>query len=564
MRPLLPVVLALVLLVPASPWPAPAAEDKLVVYTAYEENELKTFWEQFKKDLPDLAGKASYIRGSTGPTMARVEAEKANPQADVIWGVFNDYLTGAATKGLLEPYAAQESQAIPARFKHPENMWQGVTLLTVAFAVNQKKMTELRLTPPQSWADLLDPKYKGHIVMSNPSTSGTAYLLLASHAARLGEDKMWQYYEALDRNLSQVTKSGGAPGRMAASGETPIGIALAYEVEVARTQGAPIDVIYPTDGVAWTFEGNALVRGAKHPENARRFLDWAVSTSAMTAYASWRGAGITRPDVPESIAFGLRVARWPSVQIYERVAEMVALTRLGGLEGRYPNQLSGGQQQRVALARALARRPEILLLDEPLSALDAKIRLRLRGEIRKIQQNLGITTLYVTHDQEEALSIADRIAVMRSGRIEQVGRPEEIYARPRTDFVADFIGISNLLACRVVSAREGAVDWEGERLRIALDLDGYGEGILLALRPEKLAVVAEGAPDDGRNRLCGVLEVVTFLGPVVRLEVTAHGRPLWVDVPHAAGVALERKKPVTLAWAPADGVVISATGSAAD
>ena len=300
MRRALALGLALALLGWLAPAPALAAEEKLVIYTAYEENELKTFWEQFKKDLPDLAAKAQYIRGSTGPTMARVEAEKANPQADVIWGVFNDYLTGAALKGLLEPYVAKDSQAIPARFKHPENMWQGVTLLAVGFAVNRKKMEELRLTPPRAWADLLDARYKGHIVMSNPSTSGTAYLLLASHAARLGEDKMWQYYEALDRNLSQVTKSGGAPGRMAASGETSIGVALAYEVEVAKTQGAPIDVIYPTDGVAWTFEGNALVRGAKHPENARRFLDWAVSTSAMTAYASWRGAGITRPDVPVS------------------------------------------------------------------------------------------------------------------------------------------------------------------------------------------------------------------------------------------------------------------------
>src|SRR5213079_3773292 len=144
MRPWLPLVLALALLVSATSWPAGAAEDKLVIYTAYEENELKTFWEQFKKDLPDLAGKASYIRGSTGPTMARVEAEKANPQADVIWGVFNDYLTGAALKGLLEPYVAKDSQAIPARFKHPENMWQGVTLLAVGFAVNRKKMEELR------------------------------------------------------------------------------------------------------------------------------------------------------------------------------------------------------------------------------------------------------------------------------------------------------------------------------------------------------------------------------------------------------------------------------------
>src|SRR5919198_3675494 len=136
---MLHLVLALVLLVPASPRPAGAAEDKLVIYTAYEENELKTFWEQFTKDLPDLAGKAAYIRGSTNPIMARVEAEKANPQADVIWGVFNDYLNGAAKKGLLEPYVAQESDTIPARFKHPENLWQGATLLTVAFTVNQKR-----------------------------------------------------------------------------------------------------------------------------------------------------------------------------------------------------------------------------------------------------------------------------------------------------------------------------------------------------------------------------------------------------------------------------------------
>jgi iron(III) transport system substrate-binding protein len=290
------ILLALGLLLPLAVAPAPAAEDKLVIYTAYEENELKTFWEQFRKDLPDLAAKASYIRGSTGPTIARVEAERANPQGDVLWGVFNDYLTGAAKKGLVEPYAAKESEAIPARFKHPENMWQGVTLLTVAFAVNVKRMAELKLPAPKTWADLLDPKYKGHVVMSNPSTSGTAYLLLASHVTRLGEDKAFAFYKSLDANLSQVTKSGGAPGRMAASGETPIGVALAYEVEVAKKQGAPIDVIFPSDGIAWTFEGNALIRGAKNPQNAKRFLDWAVSKSAMASYAQWRGTGITRTD----------------------------------------------------------------------------------------------------------------------------------------------------------------------------------------------------------------------------------------------------------------------------
>lgn len=311
MRRVLVLVLALVLL-PVAPPMAPASEDRLVIYSAYEEDEMKAFWDQFRKDLPDLAAKAMYIRGSTGPIIARLEAERGNPQADVVWGIFNDYLTGAHRKGLLEPYAARESDRIPARFKHPDNAWQGITLLTVAFAVNQKRMAELKLPAPRTWADLVDPKYRGQIVMSNPSTSGTAYLLLASQVARLGEERAFEYYTALDRNLAQVTKSGGAPGRMAASGETAIGLALAYEVERARRQGALIDVIFPSDGVAWTFEGNALVKGAKNPQNARRFLDWAVSRSAMEAYASWRGTGITRPDVTVS---GPRLSDMPLITV---------------------------------------------------------------------------------------------------------------------------------------------------------------------------------------------------------------------------------------------------------
>ena len=265
--------------------------------------------------------------------------------------------------------------------------------------------------------------------------------------------------------------------------------------------------------------------------------------------------------VAENIAFGLRVAHWPQARLRARVAEMVQLTRLDGLEDRYANQLSGGQQQRVALARALARQPEALLLDEPLSALDAKIRLRLRGEIRKIQQDLGITTVYVTHDQEEALSIADRIAVMRDGRLEQVGRPEEVYAAPRTDFVADFIGISNFFSCRVLAA-DGLVEWEGERFRVPLGGRADGEPVTLVVRPEKLTLPTGGALVDG-NRLEGVVEVVTFLGPIVRAEVAVHGRPVWVDLPHALAGAVERRKRVTLAFAPGDCVVLDATKPAA-
>ncbi len=262
--------------------------------------------------------------------------------------------------------------------------------------------------------------------------------------------------------------------------------------------------------------------------------------------------------VVENIAFGLQIARWPQARMRARVAEMVELTKLTGLEDRYANQLSGGQQQRVALARALARQPEVLLLDEPLSALDAKIRLRLRGELRKIQQDLGITAIHVTHDQEEALSIADRIAVMRDGRIEQIGPPGEIYAVPRTDFVADFIGVSNLFAGRVLSADEGVVEWEGERLRARLAGRADGQAVTLAVRPEKLLLIAGPGRAAAANRLDGVVEVITFLGPVVRVEVTVHGRPLWVDVSHAQARTLERKKAVMLAFAPDDCVVLAA------
>jgi putative spermidine/putrescine transport system ATP-binding protein len=232
--------------------------------------------------------------------------------------------------------------------------------------------------------------------------------------------------------------------------------------------------------------------------------------------------------VAGNIGFGLRVARKPPEEIKARVDEMLAMIKLPDLAERYPYQLSGGQQQRVSLARALAPSPQILLLDEPLSALDARIRLTLREEIRALQRKLGITTLFVTHDQEEALSMSDRIVVMNDGAIEQVGTPNEIYNAPRTRFVASFIGTLNLLDGRIVDPSAGAVDIDGQRATTRRDLNGAKPGDILpmALRPEALRI---GDGDGDRNTLAGVVEDVAFLGAVVRTRVRLAQTAVIVD-----------------------------------
>ncbi len=201
--------------------------------------------------------------------------------------------------------------------------------------------------------------------------------------------------------------------------------------------------------------------------------------------------------VEGNVGFGLKVSKRPADEIKKTVAEMLEVVHLPQLAERYPYQLSGGQQQRVALARALAIHPQVLLLDEPLSALDAKIRVELRAEIRRIQRELGITTIYVTHDQEEALSISDRIVVMNVGRMEQVGSPVEIYNYPATPFVASFIGQLNLLPVVVEDQAAGALALGkagGPIIRTALPVRSpKGTATKLAIRPEEVKIEDAGA-----------------------------------------------------------------------
>jgi len=220
--------------------------------------------------------------------------------------------------------------------------------------------------------------------------------------------------------------------------------------------------------------------------------------------------------VADNIGFGLKVAKKSPEAIRGRVEEMLGLIRMPDLGSRYPYQLSGGQQQRVALARALAIQPQVLLLDEPLSALDAKIRVELRFEIRRIQRQLGITTIYVTHDQEEALSLSDRVVVMNGGRMEQVGTPFEIYNFPKTSFVASFVGTLNQLRCKVVDAEAGRVSYDGQQFSTSGPIQGADDGsVIVMLRPEELRIGALG----GENQLRGTVEAVAFLGAIVRMQV---------------------------------------------
>lgn len=232
--------------------------------------------------------------------------------------------------------------------------------------------------------------------------------------------------------------------------------------------------------------------------------------------------------VAGNIGFGLKVAKKPPEEIKPRVAELLELINMAEYGDRYPYQLSGGQQQRVALARALALRPEVLLLDEPLSALDAKIRVSLRSEIRSIQQKLGITAIYVTHDQEEALSISDRVVVMNVGQMEQVGTPFEIYNFPKTAFVASFVGTLNAVEAEVIDPKGNTLQYNGIQLQTAGGLDERksGDKVTIAIRPERFSFASE---QKKANVLDAVIENITFLGSIVRIQVVVGSTKFHMD-----------------------------------
>jgi putative spermidine/putrescine transport system ATP-binding protein len=246
----------------------------------------------------------------------------------------------------------------------------------------------------------------------------------------------------------------------------------------------------------------------------------------------------------ENVAFGLQMRKVGAEERKKRALETLELVGLGRFANRYANQMSGGQQQRVALARALAINPQVLLLDEPLSALDAKVRSRLRDEIRRIQLEVGITTLFVTHDQEEALAIADRVGVMQAGKLEQLGSPTAVYTRPATPFVADFVGLTNRLNGTV---RGGTVDVRGAVIPLVDPSVPDGPAVAL-IRPEAVTLASDGDMQDGP--LVGTVIAVAFLGATSRVTVDLGDTTVLAQLPTSAAAHTTAGTRVRLALRP--------------
>lgn len=294
------------------------------------------------------------------------------------------------------------------------------------------------------------------------------------------------HVEAARVRLERITKRFGP-------------VAAVDDVTLDITAGTLVTLLGPSGcGKTTTLR---MIAGLEQPTSGRVFIGDedvtplpAANRSTTMVFQSY--ALFPHLTVFENTAYGLRVLRRPAEEIRRRVGEVLVLVGLPGLEGRWPGQLSGGQQQRVALARALIMRPRVLLFDEPLSNLDAKLRKRVRADIRLLQQDLGITSVYVTHDQAEALAISDVVVVMNQGRIEQIGTPTDLYRRPASHFVADFIGEANLLTVHVEA---GAVLVGPYRL--AYRQPGIGPGpATLMVRPEAIQVAADGDGLPGRVR----------------------------------------------------------------
>jgi iron(III) transport system ATP-binding protein len=291
--------------------------------------------------------------------------------------------------------------------------------------------------------------------------------------------------------------------------------------------------VTPDAGEVWVADRCLSSPAAAIPPERRRMA------MIFQSYALW-----PHMTVAQNVAYGLKLAGVPRAQRDQRVQEMLKVVKLAGYEFRYPGELSGGQQQRVAVARALVVEPEILLLDEPLSNLDANLREEMRFEIRRLHETFGITTLYVTHDQAEAMVISDRVAVLDRGRVAQIGLPEELFERPRTRFVAEFIGRTNLIegiAERPDTFARGAL-----RLRVATARLAPGEFVTVSIRPHRIAIGPAEPPPPGGNVVAATVLRASYLGDAVDYEVRLAHDDVTLRVAAPSSSRLRAGDPVAL------------------
>lgn len=259
--------------------------ETLLIYTALELEQIKSYKEVFEKKYPQI--KLNVVRKSTGIISSQLLAEKDNPQADLVWGLAATSLLECDEQGILEPYSPRGLERIQSGFKDSKKIphWVGIDAWMTGIIVNTIELKNKQLAAPKSFADLIKPIYKGLITMPNPKSSGTGYLTVSAILQLMGEEKGWDYLKQLDKNIAFYTHSGSKPAKLAGKGEFPIGISFAYRGMIQKKKGEPVETIFPLEGSGWDMEANALIKKKNIKDEAKVFLDWAISNSAMKAYS---------------------------------------------------------------------------------------------------------------------------------------------------------------------------------------------------------------------------------------------------------------------------------------
>ena len=285
----------------AAPWAA-AQKTQLSVYTALETDQIKAYESAFNKSYPDIELK--FTRDSTGVITAKLLAEKANPQADIVIGTSASSMAVFANEGMLEPYAPKGLDKIPATYRDTQNppRWVGMDIYGASVCFNTVEAQKQGLPKPESWQDLTKPVYKGKIVMPNPASSGTGFLDVAGWIQMWGDAKAWQFMDALHENIGVYTHSGSQPCRMAGAGEFPIGISFEYRAMATKKSGAPVDIVFPKEGLGWDLEASGIMKGTKKLDAAKKLMDWLATPEAMSLFAN-NFAVVAMPGMSKQLEF---------------------------------------------------------------------------------------------------------------------------------------------------------------------------------------------------------------------------------------------------------------------